>query len=91
MFIIEGTYELTVDGQTSTVGSGAVIFVPRNAVHRFENVGNITACMLGWSLPGGQDHYLLAGDIRTCRRWRFHRRKCDRDMQEVLYQRSAPG
>ena len=29
-------------------------------MHRFKNVGGITGRMLGWSLPGGQDHYLKA-------------------------------
>jgi hypothetical protein len=31
-----------------------------NVVHRFRNVGDTTACMLDWSLPGGQDHYFTA-------------------------------
>src|SRR5262245_11912805 len=66
-FILEGTYELTVDGQTTTAGVGTIVFIPRNVVHRFKNVGDSTACMLDWSLPGGQDHYFkaisdLAGD-----------------------------
>jgi quercetin dioxygenase-like cupin family protein len=39
-------------GQTSTVGPGALIFIPRNAVHRFKNAGDATAYMLDWSLPG---------------------------------------
>lgn len=56
-FIIEGTYEMTVGGQTSTVGPGTIVFIPRNVVHRFKNVGDTTGCMLDWSLPGGQDHY----------------------------------
>jgi len=56
-FVLEGTYELTVGGKTTTIGPGAIVFVPRNAVHRFKNVGDTTACMLDWSLPGGQDHY----------------------------------
>jgi quercetin dioxygenase-like cupin family protein len=56
-FIVEGTYELTVGDQTSTVGPGTIVFIPRNMVHRFKNVGNTTARMLDWSLPGGQDHY----------------------------------
>ncbi len=59
-FIVEGTYELTVGGQTSTVGPGTIVFIPRNVVHRFKNVGDTTACMLDWSLPGGQDHYFKA-------------------------------
>jgi hypothetical protein len=29
-------------------------------VHRFKNVGDTTACMLDWTLPGGQDHYFKA-------------------------------
>jgi quercetin dioxygenase-like cupin family protein len=59
-FIPECTYELTAGDQTSTVGPGSIVFIPRNVVHRFKNVGDRTACMLGWSLPGGQDHYFNA-------------------------------
>jgi len=56
-FVVEGTYELTVGDQTSTAGPGTIVFIPRNVVHRFKNVGDTTARMLDWSLPGGQDHY----------------------------------
>src|SRR5262245_51826971 len=59
-FILEGTYELTVDGQTTTAGAGTIVFIPRNVVHRFNNVCNTIASMLYWSLPGGQDHYFEA-------------------------------
>jgi quercetin dioxygenase-like cupin family protein len=59
-FIVEGTYELTVGDQTSTAGPGTIVFIPRNVVHRFKNIGNTTARMLDWSLPGGQDHYFKA-------------------------------
>jgi mannose-6-phosphate isomerase-like protein (cupin superfamily) len=59
-FIVEGTYELTVDGKTSTAGPGTIVFIPRDVVHRFKNVGATTACMLDWTLPGGQDHYFKA-------------------------------
>jgi quercetin dioxygenase-like cupin family protein len=59
-FIIEGTYELTVGDQTSTAGPGTIVFIPRNVVHRLRNVGDTTARMLDWSLPGGQDHYFKA-------------------------------
>jgi mannose-6-phosphate isomerase-like protein (cupin superfamily) len=60
-FIVEGIYELTVGGQTSTIGPGTIVFIPRDVVHRFRNVGGTRACMLDWSLPGGQDHYFKAG------------------------------
>ena len=59
-FIVEGTYELTVNGETSTVGPGTIVFIPRHVVHRFKNVGDTTACMLDWTLPGGQDRYFKA-------------------------------
>src|SRR5262250_2806492 len=39
-FIVEGTYELTVSGETSTVGPGTIVFIPRHVVHRFRNVGD---------------------------------------------------
>src|SRR5262245_19423439 len=66
-FVVEGSYELTVAGEPRTAGPGTIVFIPRNVVHRFKNVGDTTACMLDWSLPGGQDHYFktiseLAGD-----------------------------
>src|SRR2546427_12915269 len=35
-FIVEGTYELTVGDQTSTVGPGAIDFIPRNVGPRFQ-------------------------------------------------------
>ena len=59
-FILEGLYELTVDGRTTTAGPGTMVFIPRNVVHRFKNAGDTTARMLDWSLPGGQDHYFKA-------------------------------
>ena len=65
-FVVEGTYELTVGDQTSTAGPGTIVFIPRNVVHRFKNVGDTTARMLDWSLPGGQDHYFKAiADLAT--------------------------
>jgi cupin domain len=66
-FIIEGSYEMTVDGHTSTAGPGTIVFIPRNVVHRFRNVGETTARLLDWTLPGGQDHYSVGylGRIRN--------------------------
>ena len=59
-FVVDGIYELTIGGGTSAVGPGTVVFIPRNTVHRFKNIGDTTACMLDWTLPGGQDHYFKA-------------------------------
>ena len=66
-FIVDGTYELTVGDRSATVGPGTIVFIPRNVVHRFKNVGDTTARMLDWSLPGGQDHYFRAiSDLAAC-------------------------
>jgi mannose-6-phosphate isomerase-like protein (cupin superfamily) len=57
-YIIEGIYELSVGDRTEAVGPGTIVFILRNVVHRFKNIGDTTACMLNWSLPAGEDHYL---------------------------------
>jgi quercetin dioxygenase-like cupin family protein len=56
-YILEGIYEMTVDGRSSRAEPGTLVFIPRGVVHCFKNVGDTTACMLDWSLPGGQDRY----------------------------------
>ena len=60
LFIIEGLYEVTVGQETVKAGPGSIVFIPRNVVHGFKNVGGVRGRILGWSLPGGQDHYLKA-------------------------------
>ncbi|HEX3521291.1 MAG TPA: cupin domain-containing protein [Stellaceae bacterium] len=56
-YIIDGIYELSVSGRIEAVGPGTIVFIPRNVVHRFKNIGDTTARMLDWSLPAEQDHY----------------------------------
>jgi quercetin dioxygenase-like cupin family protein len=45
LFIIEGLYEVTVGDETAKAGPGSIVFIPRNVVHRFKNVGGITGRM----------------------------------------------
>jgi quercetin dioxygenase-like cupin family protein len=56
-YIVEGTYELTAGAATRTLGPGTIVYLPRGVVHRFKNVGETTARVLDWSVPGGQDRY----------------------------------
>ncbi|MCZ6510323.1 MAG: cupin domain-containing protein [Alphaproteobacteria bacterium] len=56
-FVVEGTYEMTIAGETRIIGPGTIVFAPANTSHTFKNIGDTTAKMLDWSLPGGQDHY----------------------------------
>jgi mannose-6-phosphate isomerase-like protein (cupin superfamily) len=50
-FVVEGTYRLIADDQICTAGPGTLVLIPREVVHRFENVGTSKARMLDWSLP----------------------------------------
>jgi quercetin dioxygenase-like cupin family protein len=59
-FVLEGTWKFTVGDETTTAGPGTIVFVPRDVVHRFKNVGDTTARVLEFSLPGGLDHYFKA-------------------------------
>jgi quercetin dioxygenase-like cupin family protein len=57
-YVLEGTYEIIIDGGAPAVaGPGTFVFLPRNTVHSFKNIGTTTARMLDMSLPGGQDRY----------------------------------
>lgn len=56
-FVIEGDYEVSVDGVVSQASPGTLVFLPRNTVHGFRNTGTTDAKMLDWSLPAGQDSY----------------------------------
>jgi mannose-6-phosphate isomerase-like protein (cupin superfamily) len=60
IFIVEGTYDVTMDGADRIAGPGSMLFIPRGITHRFKNVGTTLGRMLDWSLPGGQDHYFKA-------------------------------
>jgi quercetin dioxygenase-like cupin family protein len=56
-YVLEGAYEMTVDGKTSLAGPGTMVFLPRGTVHSFKTVSAEAGRMLDWSLPGGQDRY----------------------------------
>jgi len=42
VFILDGQCNVFCDGQEKTVTSGYVVFIPPNAVHHFENIGEST-------------------------------------------------
>jgi quercetin dioxygenase-like cupin family protein len=49
---LEGTLVWTVEGDSTEVGAGEVLCIPRGAVHRFENTGNVDAKALAIVTPG---------------------------------------
>ncbi|MCA9839659.1 MAG: cupin domain-containing protein [Trueperaceae bacterium] len=51
-YVIEGTFEVYLDGQTFKATNGAVIYCPRHSWHGFRNIGSTTAKMVWISTPG---------------------------------------
>jgi hypothetical protein len=58
--LLKRVRSVDVGDENAKAGPGSIVFIPRNVVHRFKNVGGVTGRMLGWGLPGGQDRYLKA-------------------------------
>ena len=56
---LEGSLVWTVEGLASEVGPGEVLCIPRGAVHRFANVGDVDAKALAIVTPGilGPDYF----------------------------------
>jgi quercetin dioxygenase-like cupin family protein len=53
--IVEGRYEYVIDGQRSEVSPGGVVFVPRDTVHSFRNVGDSVGRHWTFNLSGDFD------------------------------------
>jgi quercetin dioxygenase-like cupin family protein len=56
---LEGSLAWTVEGETSDVSPGETLFIPRGAVHRFENIAGVDAKALAIVTPGalGPDYF----------------------------------
>lgn len=59
-FVLEGRYQLEVDGRETTIEPGTLVFVPRGTVHAFKNIGVTTGRLLEWTIPGSNDPYFRA-------------------------------
>jgi mannose-6-phosphate isomerase-like protein (cupin superfamily) len=59
-YVLEGTYQLSVSGNETTVGPGTLVFVPRGTVHAFKNVGGAVGKVLEWTIPGSNGDYFRA-------------------------------
>jgi len=51
--VLEGKYDVLVEGQTLRLGPGDSVLVPRNGVHSFQNAGRTDARMISVFSPGG--------------------------------------
>ncbi len=62
---LEGVLTWTIEGTAADVGPGEALCIPRGAVHRFENLGNVDAKALAIVTPGilGPDYFREVADI----------------------------
>lgn len=56
-YILDGQFEILCGERTETFGSGAFVFLPRNVVHTFRNVGTTTGRLLGIGTPPGHERF----------------------------------
>jgi quercetin dioxygenase-like cupin family protein len=62
---LEGVLTWTVGGEVHEVGPGEVLTIPRGAVHRFDNTGDVDAKALGVVTPGilGAAYFREAAEV----------------------------
>lgn len=57
--VIEGEFEMNVDGQRSPVGAGQTIYIPRGVVHSTGNIGTVPGRRIVMFSPGGIERFFL--------------------------------
>ena len=62
---LNGVTMWTIDGETTEIGAGDAVCVPRGAIHGFENRGSEDATFLGIASPGvfGPDYFNEVGEV----------------------------
>ena len=62
---LEGVVTWTVDGVPTDLGPGEALLIPRGAVHRFDNNGDVDATMLAVVTPGilGPEYFREVGAV----------------------------
>jgi mannose-6-phosphate isomerase-like protein (cupin superfamily) len=60
VYILEGTYELSLGDERRTVSAGACAILPRGTPHGFRNVGGAPGRLFVVIAPGGLEEYFLA-------------------------------
>lgn len=57
IFVLDGTVEWTVDGESAETTAGSTVHVPRGTPHAFSITGSRPAWMLIWYAPAGFEGY----------------------------------
>jgi quercetin dioxygenase-like cupin family protein len=67
-FVVDGEFEYVVGEQIIRASAGTCLFLPRNVVHHFRNVGTTTGTLLGVATPGGFASFIEDGGVRIADR-----------------------
>ncbi|MGE3888666.1 MAG: cupin domain-containing protein [Vicinamibacterales bacterium] len=59
VFVLEGTYEMSLGDECRTVSAGGCAVLPRGVPHGFRNVGETPARFVCVVSPGGLEEYFL--------------------------------
>lgn len=65
--IIDGEFELWLDGQVSRAGPGMSVFLPRGIPHTFRVVGDRPGRILAIATPGGFENFFVEASERDLR------------------------
>ena len=60
VYILDGTYEISLGDERRSVSAGARAVLPRGVPHGFRNVGSAPGRLLGVIIPGGLEEYFMA-------------------------------
>ena len=76
IYVIDGRFDFLVEGAASEAGPGTHLYVPRGALHAYENAGDGEGRLLVVHTPGGSQESFLAaaGEPTTGPREHAHRR-----------------
>ena len=58
-YILEGEFEVHIDGQRITAGPGSWVTLARGSLHHFRNIGSTPARLLILATPAGLDQFFL--------------------------------
>ncbi len=59
IYVIEGTFEFWLDGETFIAAAGSAVFLPRGVPHTFRVVGSMRGRSLAVLTPGGFEQFFL--------------------------------
>jgi quercetin dioxygenase-like cupin family protein len=56
-YVLDGNLNVLIDGQTSVIGKGGFVFIPKRTIHAFSNESDTVTKLLVIDTPGGFENY----------------------------------